>query len=296
MAKIRKIIFDHTTCLSYDSDTKKVSYEIKNKSFSIWLDKTKKNHVTIANWLSSGTLYESDVAGIMCKLIRPGDVVIDVGANIGFHSFLMAALVEESGKVIAFEPGAEVINEWELNKKLNKSKNAVVSQKVLSDKSGDTVDFCFSQEDSGTSYALKNQGQVEPNMTPMVTSCLNDELTENVPIKLIKIDVEGFEGHILRGASKLLSEDRVRYWVVEYAPHCLARNGDSLESLRSIMSQYGLDMFLLDIQGGFPKLWPEGLRIHTKFVANLLFTRIEDLAKDWVIDDVSRFVSPPSNW
>ena len=55
-------------------------------------------------------------------------------------------------------------------------------------------------------------------------------------------------------------------------------------------------MFLLDIQGGFPKLWPEGLRIHTKFVANLLFTRIEDLAKDWVIDDVSRFVSPPSNW
>ncbi len=296
MAKVRKIIFDHTTSLFYDSVTKKVSYEVKNKSFSIWLDKTKKNHVTIANWLSTGTLYESDVSGVMCRLIRPGDLVVDVGANIGFHSFLMAALVEENGKVMAYEPASEVINEWESNKKLNKSKNVSVSQKLLSDKSGDTVDFHFSQDDSGTSYALKNQGKDEPAMISMVTSCLDDELTDNVPIKLIKIDVEGFEGHILRGASKLLSEDRVKYWVVEYAPHCLARNGDSLESLRSIMSQYGLNMFLIDIQGGFPKLWPEGLRIHTKFVTNLLFTRIEDLVKDWVIDDVSRFVSPPSNW
>ncbi len=296
MAKIRKIVFDHTTSLSYDSKKEKVNYEIKNKNFSIWLDKTKKNHITIANWLSTGTLYESDVAGIMCRLIRPGDFVVDVGANIGFHSFLMSALVEESGKVIAYEPGAGAINEWELNKKLNKSKNVVLSKKLLSDRSEDTVNFCFSKEDSGTSYALKNQGKVEPAMVPMVTSCLDNELTENVPIKLIKIDVEGFEGHILRGASKLLAEDRVKYWVVEYAPHCLARNGDSLDSLRSTMSQYGLDMFLLDIQGGFPKVWPEGLRMHTRFIPNLLFTRIDSLVKDWVIDDVTRFVSPPNLW
>ncbi len=294
--KIRKIIFNHTIALSLEQTTSKVNYEIKEKSFSLFLDNAKQNHNTISNWLAEGTLYESDVSGVMCRLVKPGDMVVDVGANIGFHTFLLSELVEETGNVIAYEPGVKTIKELTANKELNKSLNVDVSQKLLSDKTGDVVDFHFSDEDSGTSYAVDVRDKAELQWEKMQTYRLDDELKVDHKIKLVKIDVEGYEGNILRGASNLLSNHTVKYWIVEYAPHCLARNGDNLETLRSFMAEFNLEMFLLDIQGGFPKLWPEGLAIHSRYISNLLFAKKDELATDWVIDDISKFVTLPKYW
>ena len=61
------------------------------------------------------------------------------------------------------------------------------------------------------------------------TSTLDKEINDK-KIKVVKIDVEGFEGQILRGSQSLLKNDIVRYWIVEYAPHCLARLNDSLDT------------------------------------------------------------------
>ena len=62
------------------------------------------------------------------------------------------------------------------------------------------------------------------------------------------------------------------------------------------MADFGLEMFVLDAQSGFPKLWPKGLYLFTRFIPNLLFAKKDELVRDWVMDDVSKFVSPPSMW
>src|SRR4051812_40379471 len=55
--------------------------------------------------LRNGICYESELAWVMLRMLKPGDIAIDVGANIGFFTMLMAKLVGPTGHVIALEPG-----------------------------------------------------------------------------------------------------------------------------------------------------------------------------------------------
>ena len=167
-------------------------------------------------------------------------------------------------------------------------------QKVLGKTQGESVYFHFSTDDSGTSYALTEKDDAKIAWEEMKTVTLNSELANEKQIKGIKIDVEGFEGDVLRGASHLLFNGSVRYWIVECAGHCWNRNKDDLNSVRRLMSEYGLDMFVLDGNGGFPKLYPPNVYIYSNIIPNLLFAKLEHLNEDWVLDDVSKLVVPYS--
>jgi len=293
---IHKIEFKHTTELIFDEDTTRYDFKNKSKSFSLILDDKKQNHQTILNWLKGGTLYEADVSGALCKLVKPGDTVVDIGANIGFHTFLLSALVEEKGTVISYEPGVDTVLELEQNKELNKARHVEIKQKILGESGAGEVFFHLSKTDSGTSYAVKHKDDMDLEWQQMTTNCLDDELNEFKNIKLVKIDVEGFEGNILRGSERTLKRKAVKYWIVEYASHCLARNGDDLETLMLLMEKHGYQMFVLDGHGGFPKLWPRKLHMYSRFIPNLLFADIAELASDWKIDDITKFISPPHLW
>jgi hypothetical protein len=59
------------------------------------------------------------------------------------------------------------------------------------------------------------------------------------------------------------------------------------------MGQFGLSMFVLGWQGDFPKLIPRPLQITGEFISNLLFAFPDDLAEDWMIEDITRFITPP---
>ena len=292
----KEIVFRHTIKLRVDPITTEVDFDVREKRFTLFLDRTFPPSQTIISWLDSGTLYEADVSGAMCKLVKPGDKVVDIGANIGFHTCLLASLVEKNGVVLAFEPVEQNVFEIRSNQSFNAFKHIEVRKKLLGETSGELVDFHSSPVNSGTSYAIKTRDKVDLNWDQMETHQLDEEISTSEKIKLVKIDVEGFEGKVLRGATQLLKSESVKYWIVEYAQHCLKRNGDSLESIRKLMATYGLEMFILDVQGGFPKLWPAKLHIRSKYISNLLFAKLEELAEDWVVDDITRLVSQPDQW
>ena len=108
----------------------------------------------------------------------------------------------------------------------------------------------------------------------------------------MKIDVEGFEGQILRGSQSLLKNDIVRYWIVEYAPHCLARLNDSLDTMRVHMRKYGLEMFVLDPSGGLPKYIPHKSDLKLNEIPNLLFTKMDSINDDWLLEDLEQHYYP----
>ena len=281
----------------------KDQYYIMNakRSFKYNQDLSQKNHQTISTFHRYGHLYEPDIGNFLVRIIKPGDVCVDVGANIGMHTLLMASLnanadKEEKAKVISFEPNEKCFNELKKNIKLNKYKTVEARQKLLGEKPGGESFYHASDKDSGTSYALKKIDDQSLNWEKVKTSTLDKELKDEKSIKVLKMDVEGFEGNVLRGSKSLLEKDLIRYWIIEYAQHCLARNNDSLDTLRTLMEKHNLEMFILDPSGGLPKFIPNKVALKTFTIPNLLFTKTKHLNEDWVMEDLESHVKPKSLW
>jgi FkbM family methyltransferase len=277
------------------------SFEIKNseellrheamKSFRFNFDESKKNHQTIIGFLRANKLYEPDVSGFLKRILRSGDHAVDVGANIGFHTMLMASLVGESGCIEAFEPSYENILEIQANQDSNQFNNIKIHQKVLGQYPDETLQYVFNPSDSGTSFVSNGNDSSGLDVRPMKAATLDEALVGAKLIKVIKMDVEGSELAILKGSNRLLKEGIVKYWIVEYCQSELNRMGESLNTLRDYMAGYGLEMFVLDYSGGFPKHFPRGVFTYGKYLQNLLFADINQLGSDWVADDITFLVS-----
>ena len=144
--------------------------------------------------------------------IKNGDVVFDIGANIGFYTLLFAKLVGKEGKVYAFEPEP---NNFALLKKtieFNNLKNVILEQKAVSDKNG--TNFLVLSKDIG-GHKIINYST--PNSLKVESICL-DEYFNNFygKINFIKIDAEGHEGKIFYGMQKLLKKNQQLHIMTEF--------------------------------------------------------------------------------
>ena len=74
---------------------------------------------------------------IVENIIKNGNIVIDVGAHMGYYSLLFAKLVGKNGKIFAFEPDPKNFSRVQKNVKLNNYMNIVLTQKAVSDRTGD---------------------------------------------------------------------------------------------------------------------------------------------------------------
>jgi len=159
--------------------------------------------------------YEPHVARIFENLLRPGQSVVDVGANIGFFTLLAASLVGPAGSVLAVEPNPRNVRLLEASRRRNGFSHVTVAQVAASDHLG--LLALHAGKSNGTT------AEPPPLLADLIAAetvpCLPlDRLVEaNQPIALIKVDVEGAEGLVLRGALGLL--DRHRPHVVsEFCP------------------------------------------------------------------------------
>jgi FkbM family methyltransferase len=148
--------------------------------------------------------YERAVQEALEALVRPGDVVWDIGAHIGFFSLLASRLVGDSGHVVAFEPAAENRSRLEKNISLNEAHNVAVRSEAVGSERGPAV---LHSRGSSSMWTLRRGGVAAASR---VVSCITlDDVVRNArPPTLIKIDTEDFEPDVLRGARCLLSEHR----------------------------------------------------------------------------------------
>ncbi len=141
--------------------------------------------------------YEKEVTLLMQNFVSFGDTVLDVGANIGVHSLNLSKMVGKTGIVFAFEPIPFLREKLQSNIKLNQANNITIVPVALSNQNY-TIKTAFSQNtNNGTFFiANDNNGETEIN-------CFNgdDWASESkiTSLKLIKIDVEGFEYKVLTG-------------------------------------------------------------------------------------------------
>jgi FkbM family methyltransferase len=160
-------------------------------------------------WLGS---YEWEKRRLFETLVRPGDVVYDIGANVGFYTILASRLVGPLGRVIAFEPLPRNLEFLKRHVTLNDASNVTVYEAAVWDRSGS------SQFDAGGDRSV---GRVHEEGSTCVATVKLDELLESQslpPPSLIKMDIEGGELRALRGAAGLLRLHRPSILLATHGP------------------------------------------------------------------------------
>jgi FkbM family methyltransferase len=148
-------------------------------------------------WLGVFERAEQDV---FARTVRSGDVVYDLGANVGFYTLLAAKLAGPTGRVVAFEPVPRNLGYLRRHLALNQCENVSVVAAAVSDRSG-TARFR-----DGPAHTVGTLARDERGYDVQVVA-LDDYCAAPAP-RVIKIDVEGAEADVLRGAARVLREAR----------------------------------------------------------------------------------------
>lgn len=192
-----------------------------------------------------GKGYEPEASYVVSKIIKTGDVVVDVGANFGWYTTLFAIIVGEEGAVYAFEPVPQTFERLLDNLALNGLEQRVVANRgAVGDVAG-TVDLHVFNDLSFACASISTLDQTEYETFPASMITLEDYLSErNVKrVDFIKCDVEGAELKVLKGCTELLSSEEAPIILIELNDNTSAALGFSKEDLFHYLQEHGYDAF-----------------------------------------------------
>ncbi|MHB8694004.1 MAG: FkbM family methyltransferase [Solirubrobacteraceae bacterium] len=194
--------------------------------------------------------YEARETALFTATVRPGDVVIDVGANVGVYTLLAARAVGPSGRVYAVEPDPRNFELLSENIALNGLHNVVPLPLATGAVPGRATLFRDRENAGLHSLAAANLEVAADSACVEVVTL--DEIVHRHGIRrvdVLKLDVQGAEGAVLAGAAGLLQNPRLSAFI-EYWPNGLNRCGDDPEAvLRSLAQRFEIDVVDPPVQG-----------------------------------------------
>ena len=246
-------------------------------------------HQYIHSAVKAGKMYEELVSRFLIKVIKKGDVFIDIGAHIGFFSLFVSCLTRDEGQVFSIEPNNENF-EWLQNHiKINQRKNIIPLNVVVSEIDGEVYFFTNSDNDGG--HALWDPGkhpfnkiskdQPEKNLVPSARLDTLVKENEIKTCKVVKIDTEGAEYTILKSGENFFRPENVSFIVCEMNETGLHHLGVSQYELRALMQRKGYETFIFPKDDHIPILVPNKTMLNSPYVHNVLFTTQEKLSEHW---------------
>lgn len=180
--------------------------------------------------------------------VKPGDVIIDIGANIGWYSVLLERMSPSGVDLFSFEP--DPLN-FELlidNLEMNDSAKVRPVQKALAAEAGVMQLYQHDQNNLGrhSLLALQDGPTVDVETTTLDAFWAEQNLGERTP-RFIKIDIEGYELHALRGAASVLA--RCPTVLCEFSPEYMRQGGIEPADLIDLMTGHGFEAHLITPNG-----------------------------------------------
>ena len=209
--------------------------------------------------------YDYDEMHFVQRYLRPGDAVVDVGANIGVYTLLAAAAVREQGKVVAFEPGRASFERLKENVQLNRLHQVKLHCAAVGETRG-VVSF-YQNQDLINRIALSDEQPTQPDATEVVPCVSLDEELAGERFDLGKIDIEGAELMAFRGARQMLQQANPPVWLVELKDRLLKRYGSTARELAHLLQASGFDLGNYDADRGLLSFPPEPWEGHENVLA-----------------------------
>jgi FkbM family methyltransferase len=178
---------------------------------------------------------------LLARNLLPGSVVVDAGANIGIYSRFLSSCVGSAGIVHSFEPDPE--NFARLRTEVASLPNVRVNQLALSDRTGDSLLY-VSEELNVDHRAYPTEGETRRTLSIRSTR-LDDYFKPGERVDLIKMDLQGYEFHAMRGAERVLQENPHMKLLLEFWPYGLKQAGVNWIDLISILD--GKDMLIRQV-------------------------------------------------
>jgi FkbM family methyltransferase len=186
--------------------------------------------------------YDIILCDFMRRNLTAGDIALDVGGNVGYISAVAASFVGTSGEVHSFEPLRECFERLDLVRRMNPDFRIACNQFALGSEEG-SLPICFDPVGSSRNATLV-PGYDMPVRYEVPVKRLDAYIREAIispeRIKLIKIDVEGFEFAVLKGLEGFLAGSTHRPpIVVEIKPWDVAKIGHDMKQFQDYMGRFG---------------------------------------------------------
>lgn len=183
-------------------------------------------------WRVLGGSYETGQTARFVRHVAPGDVVLDLGAHVGYYTLLAAALAGPAGRVFAFEPDPRNARYLRHHVRINRCRNVEVVEQAVCDHTGEVR---FGPGTGSGTGRIAEGGPVSVPSVRLDDFCADRAVTPNV----LKIDVEGAERRVLQGAITTLRSARPLIFLSTHG-------AEQADACRSLLSRHGYRMNAID--------------------------------------------------
>jgi FkbM family methyltransferase len=184
-------------------------------------------------------LMGTDEIELLQRFVQPDSRIADVGANQGIYTLSLARLASR-GHVYAFEPDPTLFASLEANVRRNQVENVTLFNAAAASKP-DRLTLQPGRLNRGDNRIISDvsavAGTIEVEAIPL------DQVIPSSRLDLLKIDAQGFELNVLRGATQLLQQNRALVIVLEFWPYGLRKAGSAPEELIDFLDNAGFSIF-----------------------------------------------------
>lgn len=214
---------------------------VTSRGHKIFIDK---HDATISQELILSGKWEDFETEIFSQYIHPGDIVVDIGAHIGWYTLIAAKLVGKTGKVYSFEPDTTNFNLLTKNVQANGYHNVVLIKKAVSNKT-DSAQLFINNENTGD-HRIFDTDKNRRSVT-IETITLDDyfrNITEQ--IDLIKMDIQGWEMQALQGARRVVTTNKHLKLITELQPSYIHLSGQKPREYLALLRKHGFKLYQID--------------------------------------------------
>ena len=211
---------------------------VRTNGFAMYLDR---HDMVISPILLRDKIWEPFETEVFMREVKYGDVVLDIGANMGYYTLLASKIIGNNAKIYAFEPDPGNFSLLKKNMKANNIKNVVLEQKAVSNETGKIK--LYSCSDNKGDHRIYDSHDGRRALDIRAVSMDDYFKDYKGVINFIKMDIQGAEIGALQGMQALLAKNKPLKMITEYWPNGLRRFGADHEGYLKMILACGFEMF-----------------------------------------------------